>query len=280
MVRPEESEMREFKSWGSFSTFSWVAIRKHRFVRSAEMEEFLTTVLLTSKSRQATIKPERIFWRAQIGSEFRPYYQEGEFVADLPAPYSPERMKPSTGESSEGRANPKGIPYLYLATHRDTALAEVRPWLGALISVAQFKTMRKLKVINCSGTEDRHLIYLEEPEPPEREKAVWCDIDRAFSKPITSGDKTADYVPTQIIADLFRANGFDGIVYRSALGEGHNVALFDLDAAELINCSLFEAKEIKYEFSQAASPYFVKKHYEARLDRHRHARKQPKRKNS
>ena len=243
-----------------------MVIRKHRFVRPADMEEFLQMVLLTSKGRETTIKAERIFWRAQIGSDFQPYYQEDEHIDDLPIPYPPARMKPLVGESVEGRANPKGIPYLYLATHRDTALAEVRPWLGTLISVAQFKTVRELRVINCSGTESRFNFYLDEPEPPECEKAVWSDIDRAFSRPITPGDRTAEYAPTQIISDLFKTKGFDGIVYRSAFGGGHNVTLFDLDAAELINCSLFEVKEIKFTFAEATNPYFVKKHYDSQIN--------------
>jgi RES domain-containing protein len=256
------TEMNEFKSWRSFSEFWRSTIRKHRYIRPSEIEDFLQTVLSTSKARETTIQAGRIFWRAQLGYEVKPYYQDGEYIDDLPVPYRPERMKPLCGESVEGRVNPKGIPYLYLASHRDTALSEVRPWIGALISVAQFKTVRKLKVINCSSTEARHIIYLEEPDLLEREQAVWSDIDRTFSTPITTSDRTAEYAPTQIIADWFMTNGLDGIAYRSALGSGHNVTLFDLDAAELINCSLFEVKEIKFAFAKAGNPYFVKKHYE------------------
>ncbi|MFZ0569740.1 MAG: RES domain-containing protein [Rhodomicrobium sp.] len=44
-------------------------------------------------------------------------------------------MKPIPNWLSEGRANPRGIPYLYLASTRDTALAEVRPWIGSHITV-------------------------------------------------------------------------------------------------------------------------------------------------
>ena len=254
--------MAEFKSWTSFSTFWAAIIRKHRFFRPPDVEDFLNTVLATSKGRQTVIKANKVFWRAQIGCDFSPYYQNDEYIDDLPTPYPPARMKPLVGEAIEGRVNPKGIPYLYLATKRDSALAEVRPWLGTFISIAQFKTVRELRVVNCSSTGERLSIYLEEPEPPERDKAVWSDIDRAFATPISPGDRTAEYAPTQVITDMFKANGFDGIVYRSALGDGHNVALFDLEAAEIVNCSLFEVKDIKFTFSQTASPYFIKKHYE------------------
>jgi len=65
-------------------------------------------------------------------------------------PFDTKRMKPLLGRAREGRANPKGIPYLYLATHRDTAVAEVRPWKGGAVSVGQFKIMRDLKLVNTT----------------------------------------------------------------------------------------------------------------------------------
>jgi hypothetical protein len=69
-------------------------------------------------------------------------------------------------------------------------------------------------------------------------------------------------VPTQILAEAFRANGFDGIVYRSLLGDGLNVALFDCAAAELINCGLYETNAVQFKFDQCSNPYFIRKHYE------------------
>jgi hypothetical protein len=62
-------------------------------------------------------------------------------------------------------------------------------------------------------------------------------------------------VPTQILAELFKSEGYDGVGYRSSLGPGHNVALFDLDAADLIVCLLFEVKDISFKFEQAGNPY-------------------------
>jgi hypothetical protein len=73
-------------------------------------------------------------------------------------------------------------------------------------------------------------------------------------------DDIADYVPTQIVAELFKANNFDGVAYRSSLGDGHNVALFDLDMAELVSCFLFQVKSIRFEFQESANPYIVRKH--------------------
>jgi len=79
---------------------------------------------------------------------------------------------------------------------------------------------------------------------------------------VTPDEPVTEYVPTQILAEAFRAHGFDGIVYRSFLGKGLNVALFDCTAAELINCGLYETNAVEFKFDQCSNPYFIRKHYE------------------
>ena len=135
-------------------------------------------------------------------------------------------------------------------------MAEVRPWIGSYVSVAQFRVQRDLRVINCVTGKHRIMIYAEEPEPEERAAAVWQDIDQAFSRPVTSQDDTADYAPTQVLAEFFRESGLDGVAFGSALGAGHNIVLFDMAAAHLVNCSLFEIKGVTLTQSEAANPYF------------------------
>ena len=252
--------MPEFKSWRSFWNFEQATKNRTRYVHAPEVEAFLDTVLQTTEKRVEVLAQEQILWRAQLGCGWEPIYEKGEYIDDNPAPHPPKRMKPLSGRASEGRANPKGIPYPYLATNRDTALAEVRPWIGSFISVGQFKTLRELRLVNCTTDQKGFRFYLKEPSAEEREKSVWADIDRAFARPVSPSDDIADYVPTQIIAELFKANNFNGIAYRSSLGDGHNVALFDLDVAELVTCFLFQVKSVNFEFKESAPPYVIHKH--------------------
>lgn len=253
--------MSEFKSWRSFWEFEQVTKNQTRYVHSPEVQAFLDTVLQTTEKRIEVLAPEHFLWRAQLGCGLQPNYEKGEHVYDTDAPLSPDRMKPLRGRANEGRANPKGIPYLYLATNRDTALAEVRPWMGSSISVGRFKTLRELRLVNCTTDQQHFPVWLKkEPSAEKREESVWAAIDRAFARPINPSDDIADYVPTQIIAELFKANNFDGIAYRSSLGGGHNVALFDLDVAELVSCYLFQTTSIRFEFKESATPYVIHKH--------------------
>ncbi|MFH1982465.1 MAG: RES family NAD+ phosphorylase [Pseudomonadota bacterium] len=249
----------QFVSWQDYWKFESIVRKENRYFRSPEINQFLDTVLSTCTSRIVDLPQDKYLWRAQLGHSWRPILHEYEHIADEPSPYPPERMLPLKYEAEEGRVNPKGIPYLYLGNDKNTAMAEVRPWLGTFVSLGQFKITKRQKLIDCSLHQNLTPIYIEEPIPEEREQAVWSHIDQAFSRPTTNTDRNADYVPTQIIAELFKTNGFDGIIYKSLLGKGHNVALFNVEAARLVNCYLFEVEKIDFQFSQAANPYSIRK---------------------
>jgi hypothetical protein len=94
-----------------------------------------------------------VFWRARLGCDsVEVTREETDITVVYPEdrPYGRDGMKPIPNWQGEDRSNPRGIPALYLATTRDTALAEVRPWVGATISVAQLVIESELNVIDCS----------------------------------------------------------------------------------------------------------------------------------
>lgn len=229
--------------------------RGNRYIHSDAVKDFLSSVLESSRSYEEIVKPGEKFWRAQLGSD----WIEEDVDEPIQLPFPPERMKPLQYEASEGRVNSKGIPCLYLATDQETAMAEVRPWLHSDISVWQFKTVRELKLIDCSVHAPKmggYRFFSEEPDEKEKEKAVWADIDRAFSRPVTPSDKSSDYVPTQIIAEFFKTNGVDGIFYKSSLSDGLNLALFDISAAIVGDYALVHrVKDIKFSFD-SGQEYF------------------------
>ena len=251
--------MTEFKSWNSYSAFAHRIRRESRFIRTSEDDDFFREVLRTSRTRTRKLPVGYGLWRAQLGHAWRPFYQDDTYIDDIPAAYLPDRMKPQEGRATEGRANAKGIPALYLSNRQHTAMSEVRPWLGSLVSCARFKTTRPLEIVDFSvyhGTG--FILHFSEPDASKKEKSVWTQIDRAFSEPTTSDSDTADYVPTQVIAELFKSEGYDGIAYKSAFGDdGSNIALFNLADAELTHCGLYEVKSLEMSFEQNDNPYWL-----------------------
>jgi hypothetical protein len=64
-------------------------------------------------------------------------------------PYTADQMgAPHKRIASHGRANPAGIPYLYLGSAQDPAISEIRPHTGEIACVADFTTPTALKLVD------------------------------------------------------------------------------------------------------------------------------------
>lgn len=252
--------MTEFPSANSYWRFQASVRRRWRYVQDETQERFLAAVRATSGSRVEELSAGSPLWRAQEGCD----WSDDDVPGDCgPQPFARERMLPRRDRASEGRVNPKGIPCLYAATHQETAVAEVRPWVGAYVSVAELTVLRTLRLVNCTNEPSGPRFYVGDDsalDAAERERACWRAIDHAFARPVSRHDEFAEYAPTQILAEVLRQEGFDGIGYRSALGPGHNIAIFDLAAADVRSCGIVEVRRVSLEYEQANNPYFVSKY--------------------
>jgi RES domain. len=250
--------MAEFKSWMDFNSFKYRTQQQNRYIRTPEDQAFFDAILATSQTRQHVIPTEKKLWRAQIGCEWETIEQDGEYIGQEPAPFPPERMVPKKYEAAEGRGNPQGISYLYLAIEKETAMSEVRPWFTAHITASEFRTLKALKLVDLSSDEEslRYLFEEGELDAAGREEVVWGQICAAFSRPVIRSDSRADYIPTQILAELFRVNGLDGLVYKSVLRQGgKNVLLYDPSVVDLYRSRVFRVKELSYQFDEVSTPY-------------------------
>ncbi len=245
-----------FDSSSSYQMFSNEVTRGSRYILSVKSTNFLETLLATSEDRVRVLEKGSVLWRAQLGHDWRPEYWRGKVVEKLPCAFSPQRMKPLENSASEGRANPKGMPYLYLSNDRDTALSEVRPWIGSVISAGKFGTNRELRLFDFSVEYGKARYYpFNKASDEQKTQAVWAQIDNSFSQPVNESDTSSNYVPTQVIAEYIKSKGYDGIVFKSSLAKGHNIALFDLESASILNCSTYEARSLSFDFSEASMDY-------------------------
>jgi hypothetical protein len=252
--------MAEFNSHQDYWRFSQSVICRNRHVFEPQVDEFLNVVASTTSERIFTIDSGSSLYRAQLGFNWDsrpvdPVDPDGEKF-DIEAPFVPTRMKPLPDSAREGRVNVKGIPCLYLSDDRDTAMAETRPWIGSFVSLGIFIVEKELRLVNCCVERHRFHIVPEPTHTPQgREKIAWGEISYALSEPVTPSDVTAEYAPTQVLSELFRRNGFDGIRYKSHLGSGHNYALFELGAANLQSCQLCVLKNISFSFGTTGNSY-------------------------
>jgi hypothetical protein len=254
-----------FRAADEFRRFAESVRHDRRFIYEQPVMDFLNAVAETSVSRMVDLPAEAVFWRAQLGYQLHVFDKGEPEEEERPAPWFEDRMIPLPRLVGDGRANPRGVAYLYLASNATTAGSEVRPWLGATLSISQFKTNRALRVIDCTKDKKRWLksFHVEtgmaDWEPHEFEGVVWGDIGYAMSTPYSSEEQSLHYVPTQIIAERLRHAGADGMVYQSLLAKnGFNIVLFDVKDAVPINFQLYEAKAVEYTIEPTDNPFFRK----------------------
>lgn len=245
--------MRQPDSLLDYYKFSFLTKKKSRDPSGSWCKNFLDYLFATCKIRTIELPKKTKLWRSQLGRDKSIISFAGGSVLDTSLkPFPPLRMKPLPQKVKGGRANSNGVPVLYLSTDRETAMAECRPWVAAHISIGIFYPIKNLNILDLSkdeyiavGIDD---IQRRKGDQEFAEKVIWGEINKAFTRPVQSSDQSADYMPTQKIADFFKNHGFDGLKYKSALGVGYNIVLFDLSSAEQADCSLFDVQNIRYFF--------------------------------
>lgn len=148
-----------------------------------------------------------------------------------------ELWAPPTDKVSAGRMNPAGISYLYLATERETALAEINALPPCEVAIGHFNPKKEL-------------ILLDLEVPPNLEKCSEklrsaFEFFRYFIDSITlpvvkDGREHVEYVPSQIVCEYFAhahniegATQLHGLQYPSTVRDGgKNIVLFPTASAE------------------------------------------------
>lgn len=231
---------------------SYMEISNHlRYKSRFSLPEFHASLVDDFVKRQIehglkTIEKDVSFFRARIG-------EPG--TLDL---FTLENMgAPPPGKASSGRINPEGISYLYLADSPATAIAEVRPWKRARISVATLKTVRPLKIVSLLAGDS---LGSEVTEKEIEKVGVQREVKRMmngiilkalyFAFPAHHNDKHA-YLASQHIAELFKESGVDGLEYSSVLNEGGiNTALFDVSSASCIKVDGYMIQGVEYKYDE------------------------------
>jgi hypothetical protein len=163
------------------------------------------------------------WYRARIQTGETPF-----LVTDMGAP--PKRV------ASHGRANPAGIPYLYLGSTQTTAVSEIRPHTGETACVADFRTTNDLKLVDLRRPKKMVSPFLlEDAENITRMRSDLPFLERLgdeLTRPVVPQSAAIDYTPSQYVCEFIKKCGYHGVVYRSSVSDGINLALFDPTLAQ------------------------------------------------
>jgi hypothetical protein len=185
----------------------------------------------------AKIDSHNLLFRARIN-------QNGQI-----APYKKEEMGiPEKIISTGGRANPQGIPYLYLCKTLETTLYEIRATFLDNISIGIFHIKDDFE-LNLVDFTRKQSPFNQEGQIISftKQRLIMDAISRDLSKPLRRYDSELEYIPTQFICEYIRFNvEADGIQFNSSLEKGGvNIVLFNQDNIECIDVEVHQIEEVK-----------------------------------
>ena len=184
----------------------------------------------------------RQWYRARLMPETEPYE-----LHEMGAP--PKR------KASHGRANPAGIPYLYLGSLPETAVSEIRPHTGDTACVAEFEVADPLNAVDLRNPRksvspflltDASEIGQLRADVPFLER-----LGEELTRPVLPSGAAIDYIPSQYLCELIKVSKYDGVVYRSSVSTGINLALFDPGKAKGIKVRMFSVNKVSVDVEES-----------------------------
>lgn len=129
--------------------------------------------------------------------------------------------------TKSGRANPIGIPYLYLSSNESTAISEVRPIVGEKIAVGKFQISKRVEIVDLRNISVFNFIGSDGFSESIKYVNFLNGLANKMSEPIRRDSEFIDYLPTQYLSEFVKNCGWAGFYFRSSQGNGFNLTLFD-----------------------------------------------------
>ena len=179
---------------------------------------------------------DKILYRARI------HNIEGQSTFPLNKMGSPPRE-----DANSGRANPDGIPYLYLSDNHETTLYETRVTYLDELTIGNFKLIKDEKIMLVDFTNyTSPFLNMGNILENAKSRLLQDKISADLSKPIRRYDSQLEYLPTQFICEFIRyITGADGIVFDSSLHEGGiNYVIFENDKFECVEVNKYHVTAV------------------------------------
>ena len=165
--------------------------------------------------------------------------------------YKPRQMgAPQSQKAKNGRANPIGISYLYLASNIETAISEVRPSVNETVTIGKHRLKNAVRLIDLRNISPFQFQEDEDYQELLKHTLFLRKLGEDLTHPINPKDAVLDYLPTQFLCEFIKSTGWDGVLYKSYLGDGFNIALFQPDITKCTQTHCYQIGKHKYEYNR------------------------------
>lgn len=246
MLTFEDDGASAREHWSEFKTelisenryFPKKEIYKSFFSNNRTSQEAIFTTLLEQLSIE--IYPTECFFRARVSDDVL----TSQFMG---AP--PKHL------ATSGRANPRGISYLYVAENVETAISEVRPFKSSNVYVSKAYPAKDMKFIDLTQPRQKSSPF-QLDEDNYTNYLYIINLLESFSTelsiPVKPHKSELEYVPTQYICEYIKSlEVYDGIVYESSFSRGKNFVIFNEDSFDIREPEKYTLTDIQYDFESA-----------------------------
>lgn len=75
-------------------------------------------------------------------------------------------------------------------------------------------------------------------------------LGEELTRPVVPQAAAIDYIPSQYVCEFIKKCGFDGVIYRSSVSDGMNLALFDPARAEPGEVTQFRVTRVSVDVAK------------------------------
>ena len=110
------------------------------------------------------------------------------------------------------------------------AISEIRPHTGERVCVAEFTSALDLNLIDLRDPRKIVSPFVLEELEIGRMRGDLRFLERLgeeLTRPVVPQSAAIDYTPSQYLCEFIKKCGYQGVIYRSSVSDGMNLALFD-----------------------------------------------------
>jgi len=188
------------------------------------------------KHTSRILDKDSIYYRTRFSDE------EGIDKSDMYAP--------PVHKVKNGRANPIGIPCLYLSNNIHTTLFELRAGTHDYLTVGTFQAKEKINIVDFTILDQTSPFMVEDLKIYATNKNHLKQISVEIARPLRSTESDLDYLPVQYVVEFVKSRGYQGVQYKSTVNKsGYNLAIFNENLFNCIEAKVYIIKDINYNYN-------------------------------
>jgi len=160
-----------------------------------------------------------------------------------------DMKKPPAKSVLNGRANPLGISYLYVASSVDTAIAEMRGHKGEVVTILELTTKNNLELFDLQDPRNTISPFekIDDIEFIYKHMPYLILLGQELSKPVIPSKANLEYLSSQYLCEMIKQIGYHGIIYKSSIADGHNYVIFSDNRLRVGQLSQYRITQMNFK---------------------------------